>query len=280
MKAKLVGLALLLSFVLVSEIGTTPPVRRNDEFAGMAQAARANPDFTWNTLDGVLCRIHYQPDTFASKHVVMLLRSAERSIEDGLVFLEAPDYKRRIEVFYINSREEMKKLVGMGATGYADAESNSVYLVCNDGWRSFDQHEIMHVLSLNIWGNPQKPVEWIREGLAVYVDGRCGQHSINELVHHLLREDKLPPLKTVIHSFYEQNDLLAYLQCGSMIGYIYDKHGLEGIKKLWDGGVDSIQDSLGMTLEEFENSWRSHVLKSIPGENEVDWESIEDPGCG
>ena len=277
---RLMSLVLLLSFVLVSDSPSAPPVRRNDEFEGMARAASANPDFTWKTIDGSGCRMHYQPDSFAARHVVVLLRSAERSIEDGLVFLEEQNYERRIEVFYISSREELKKLVGMNATGYADMESNSVYLVCKDDWRSFDQHEILHLLSLRIWGNPHRPVEWIREGMAVYVDGRCGQYTINELVHYLLLEDKLPSLQTLIYSFRAQNDLLAYLQCGSLIGYVYETYGLDGLRKLWDGGAANIQDVLGITLEELEAAWRAHVLGSITGKSDVDWEAIKDPGCG
>ena len=272
--------ALLASIVFASDGPAGPPVRRNDELAGMAQAALSNPDFVWKSIEGDGCRIHYQPDSFAARHVIMLLRSAERSMEEGLEFLEEGEYGRRIQVFYVNSREEMKKLTGMGSTGYADSESNSVYLVCKDDWRSFDQHEITHILSLNIWGNPHEPVEWIREGLAVYVDGRCGQYTINDLVGYLLAEDEFPSLKTVIFSFREQNDLIAYLQCGSVIGYVCETYGVEALRKLWDEGAENIESVLGVTLEELEAHWRKHVPESYPGKAEVDWKAIEDHGCG
>jgi len=272
--------ALLASVVFVSDGSAGPPVRRNDEFTGMAQAALSHPDFVWKSIKGDGCRIHYQPGSFAARHVVMLLRSAERSIEESLEFLEVEEYGRRIEIFYVNSREEMKKLVGMGSTGFADSESNSVYLVCKDDWRSFDQHEITHILSLTIWGNPHEPVEWIREGLAVYVDGRCGQYTINDLVRYVLEEDEFPSLKTVIFGFREQNDLIAYLKCGSVVGYIYETYGLEALRKLWDEGVENVQNVLGMTLDELEAEWRAHILEGSSLETDVDWKAIEDHGCG
>ena len=181
-------------------------VSQVDEPTGLARQALANPSFTWLTVEGGSIRMHYQPGSFAAKHRAALLRSAIVSLKEALHFIEAVEYRGPIHLFYVQSREEMEQLVGRGTTGSTEWESNSIFLVCNPEWPSFDQHEIVHAVTLNIWGLPAEPVLWIREGLAVYIDGHCGGYTVDEIAHYFLQHDQLPSLDTLIYRFREQSD--------------------------------------------------------------------------
>jgi hypothetical protein len=64
------------------------------------------------------------------------------------------------------------------------------------------------------------------EALATYAGGPCSGQSIDEIVAYAERQGELIPLDSLARKFRSYDDLAAYLQAGSFIGYIKEAYGL------------------------------------------------------
>jgi hypothetical protein len=247
---------------------------------GLEQQALADTHFVWRTFRGEAVRVHYMPDSFAARHVVALTRSADAAVRRAREIVGVEHYDRPVDTFFFNTRDELVAFLGVPATGYADWRSSSVFLVCNPTWRAFDTHEITHVLSLNLWGEPLEPVWWIREGLSVYADGRCRDHAVRALAAEYLRRGELPHARDLIHHFQQVGELPGYLGSGSFVGFLYETYGRDAVKQVWQKGGDAIEEVLKTRLDVLDARWRESLRgagESIPPE---EWKTVLDRGCG
>jgi hypothetical protein len=251
-----------------------------DTLTGLARRAMDHPGVTWREIDGKAVRVYYQPGTFGARHVAALTRSADGALEEAVALVDSGPYERPLNVFLLTSRDQMIDLLGFRATGFADWRSSSVFLVVRDDWRSFDLHEITHVVSMSKWGEPAEPVWWIREGLAVYADGRCRDHTVDELVAEYLRRGTLPTAADLIDRFGDQGELRGYLSSGSLVGYLVETYGIHKVEAVWKQGGDHIESVLGTKLANIDRGWRARLAaagKPIPPE---EWTRVDSLGCG
>jgi len=56
-----------------------------------------------------------------------------------------------MDLFYFDSREQIEEVVAKPFRAPADAESHTVLAVRNDEETACDVHEIMHVVSFDLW---------------------------------------------------------------------------------------------------------------------------------
>lgn len=267
---------------LASLLSTTDAHAVNwaEKAVGLEREALQSPGFTWRLLQGTHCRVHYLPGTFVARHVAALSRSADSAVERALATLDVGQYERPLDVFYVGSRDEMESLVGLHVTGFADWESSSVFLVCNDQWRSFDLHEITHVLSYSLWGDAAEPYLWIREGLAVGTDGRCRDNDVKSLAAEFLRRGELPGVLDLMYRFPEQGEMPAYLGSGSLVAFILDRYGIDAVRELWQRGGGAMEQILGVTPETLDKEWRAE-LDTVEGRpTDDEWKTVIDVGCG
>ncbi|MFC1484495.1 hypothetical protein ACFL5M_02225 [Candidatus Neomarinimicrobiota bacterium] len=160
----------------------------------MVQRTLDDATFHWLSSEAQGVRIYYQQDSFADKHRQMLLRSAATAVAEALEYLGIPAYDRTLRVFYLNSRAEMERIVGRPYTGFANWGADAVFVVVNPDWRSFEKHEITHVLAMDIWGSPAPSSGWMIEGIAIASDGWCRQYSVDQIAFHYLFQSNLPAL--------------------------------------------------------------------------------------
>ena len=71
------------------------------------------------------------------------------------------------------------------------------------------------------------------------------------------------PLFQLISSFYEQDDLIAYLQAGSVVEYLLERYGRDRFRVLWRSGA--IKEAYGSSVESIEWEWAAW-LRSTPVE--------------
>lgn len=165
--------------LIILDLAFTAALALGQDRVSLTEQVLTHPDFIWQSVTDGSVRLHYQADTFAERHRIMLLRSAEAAIDQGLAFLGRSGYERELNVFYVDSRQQMEQMVGSPVTGYSDWTGSGVFLVCNPEWRSFDTHEIAHVLSIGQWGWPTQNSRWIIEGLPIAIDGWCQEIDID-----------------------------------------------------------------------------------------------------
>ncbi len=92
------------------------------------------------------------------------------------------------------------------------------------------------------------------------------------------RQGERIPLDSLARKFRSYNDLLAYLQAGSFIGYVQETYGLSPVRALWDQGFEQLETILGKTPAAIDTEWRSH-LKSLYPRPQIKWVALKKSGC-
>ncbi len=242
--------------------------------------ALANPDFTWHSMADAGIRLYYQPGSFAERHRVMLMRSARAAVARGLDFLEMKPDSLELRVLYLEDRKQMEQLVGHTYSGLADSEAHGVLLVCNANWRSFDTHEITHVLSLGRWGEPVEGSTWMREGLPIAVDGWCQTDDVDHIASYLVSTGVWPGLSEFLAHGRSLGEIPAGVLAGSLIRYLRQRFGAPVIEAAWRSGLDSALKARKVDPKGMEAEWL-HSLKDLPNPlTDKEWEKIKADGCG
>jgi hypothetical protein len=250
----------------------------DQEPQGLARAALDNPSFVWIDRNTSHLRLHFLADSYPAAHQDSLIQRAESARRDILEMLGVDHFDDVVDIFFIESRAHMDSLVGFPVTGFADRDGRAVFLVTNPGWRAFERHEMMHVYAHHVWGPASGA--WVEEGLAQFADGRCGAYTVDDVFHALAAPTSYVPMDSLIVHFRQMDDLTAYLQAASFVGFLYQEHGRAAARSVWERGIDALPSATGQTLPAVTESWWRWVsarARTIPAD---ELGIIRDKGCG
>lgn len=251
-----------------------------DHPMGLAAQALGDTAFTWHTRETSHFRIHFQPDSYAAKHTDRLAEDAEQAREQVLTVLGERRFAPRIDVFHLKSRDQVKRLTGYAVRGWADPDARTVLLVRASAANQGERHEIAHVISHTLWGRSfdWSTTGWMSESLATYVGGPCSGYEIDEIAGYLERQGELIPLDSLARRFRSYNDLVAYLQAGSFLGFLLDRYGVPRVRALWERGIESFEAVIGKPPAAADAEWREH-LRAVYPEPRVVWAPLKLEGC-
>jgi hypothetical protein len=244
------------------------------------QRALEDTTFVWRSLETRGVTIYYRKDSFAERHRMMILRSVTSAVDEVAAFLDEPGYGEPLSVFYLGSREEMERIVGRPYSGFADWTAHGVFVVLNPGWRSFEKHEIAHVITMGVWGSPHDTSGWMIEGIAVSCDGWCREYTVDEVALHLLSAGRLPPLKEFVASHRSLGEIAGGIYAASVAAFIKDAYGAKALRRLWMTGCQDVSKLLGADLDEVEAAWKDYLGSAVRKDIQVDLRAIEERGCG
>lgn len=248
--------------------------------AGLARSALDDSSFTWIARSAPGLRVYFLEGSYAARQQDSLIARVIAARAHDLDLLGAARYDSPLHVFFVERRPQMEHLVGMRATGFAERATGSVFLMTNPDWRAFERHEIMHVLAAQRWGPPAEPSAWIQEGFAQFADGACAGFPIDSVVVGLARESGYVPLDTLVTRFRQLNDLTAYLQAASFVGYVYRTFGRDAVHDIWQHGLRAASERLRRTPQEIYDGW----LHALPGPGarptREELAAISVKGCG
>ena len=203
------------------------------------------------------------------------------AIARGAKMLGVAGYDRPLDAFLVADRAEIRALSGQTGASTADALGSTVLLGGYGGMPGVTRHEIMHVLSINIWGVPPEPAAWVREGIATYAAGDCRGYGFHQLAANFAASGQLLPLRTLLDEFYKHDDLVTYLESASVFQYIYETKGLAYARDVWHSGLEAVLKRNGATLDAFEAEWRAYIANPSLHPELVDWNRIRNGnGCG
>jgi hypothetical protein len=255
-----------------------PP--RDPPMGRLAAGVLRDTAFTWQTRRNEHFRIHVQPGSYAAGHLDRFVADAEEARENALRLLGEHEFRPRIDVFHLESREQMRHITEFAVRGWTDPEARTVLLVRGTPSNQGERHEIAHVLSHNLWGHSHDwlTTGWMSEGLATWAGGRCSGYAIDEIVAYLDRRGELIPLDSLARHFRSFDDLQAYLQAGSFVGWVREAHGLPAVRALWEQGYDSLPVILGKDPRAVDAEWRARLRATYPGPT-VSWATLKAHGC-
>ena len=250
-----------------------------DEPSGLSAKILADTSYSWQHDQSTHFHIHYPKNSYASHGLPTIKRNLEDAFTLALSALDTTRYNHRIDVFYVDRRADIQRLMDIGATGIATAYEHNVILVYNPVQAPPERHEVLHVLHENIWGEGAEPYEWFREGLAIHVEGLCGPYTNEQLAAYLLHEGQLLSLEELIFHFNEHDEMVRGTQAGSFIDFLYQKYDVAQLRKLWTLGAKNIEQALGAPLDTIDAMFREY-LKSVPLDGVIiDWFLLSRKGC-
>lgn len=251
----------------------TPPSAR-------AREILARPDFEWRTERVPGARIHTLPGSHAASLGDALAARVQAARRRVAALLDRSDPGPTLDLFYVESREEMARITGRPVTGFAYREDAAVVLVTNPEWRGFEAHEMSHVLAGRAWGPAARPEAPVEEGLAVLADGDCGGYPVARVVRAMLERGRLADLDALARDFRALPDLVAYLQAGAILVWVHERAGSAGLRQVWREGFPSLPLAAGVAPARLEARWRSWLREEWEPVPEAAWERIEEDGCG
>jgi predicted enzyme related to lactoylglutathione lyase len=259
-------------------LGCSAPSPSSDD-SPEAQRILDDPRYEWITIETPNTRVHLPVGSFAAMNRGLLPARAEEARSTVLNRLNEPDFPSTLHLFYVDSRADMEQLVGIPVTGFAYFDDQAVVLVFNSTWRSFERHELTHVVTLGTWPDPAGAAAV--EGLATYVDGFCGGYENGRVAHTMLDTGTLLPFGNLTGEFRQQDDLVAYLQAAVTTEFAVERLGADGTRKIWEQGLAAVPELLDISSRgdfvlQFED-WLSSTYEPIPLKS---WDAILEHGCG
>ncbi|MEZ5357744.1 MAG: hypothetical protein R3F48_02865 [Candidatus Zixiibacteriota bacterium] len=253
-----------------------------NEPVGLAAYTLGLPQFDWQTRTSEHFRIHYLPNSAAASVIDELIDRNERTLRNHLSILQELEYRQTIDLFYFDSREQIKEVVTKPFRALADAASLTVLAVRSETDIARDAHELMHVVSFDLWGGWQRrdEIAWLSEGLATFSDIPCNGYDMTELAAHILsKTDKGAPLDSLASNFRDYPEMIGYVLMASFVDYIMNTYGAESLKELWKRGYAEIEKVLGKDKSSIESDWHKFVHDRYPNPQVSDWPDLEQNGC-
>lgn len=275
-KAAALHVRVLLLFATAGSIIACSSV---DTTAGpAARELLAAPGFRWRTIESEHLRVHTPVGSDVAAHAKALAESAEVARADALRLLGEPLDRAgepKAELFFVDSREDMQRLVRQPIGGFAQPGELTAAFVAGDGYRPFLRHELTHAYASFRWGKLEAG-EWLTEGLGALAQGECQGHSVDAIAAGYARKDSIPPLRTLASDFRSFPELPSYIAAASAVDFIRRRDGIAAIRTLWKrpraGG-----HPLGANGDSTEAEWRRYLAGVVPAS--LDVATLRRAGC-
>lgn len=201
--------------------------------------------------------IYYQPDSWTNKNIEKVNQRVINHFNSVKAFVKINSYEKRVHLFVVDSRAQMKLLVGHETNGSAYYQYNTVTGIASEKINSiYSNHELFHVVAMNLWGIPDI---WINEGMAVYSDNKWHGHDLYELTKYLVDNDRFVSLNKLIKDFRKVDDLISYPLTGSFVKYLDEVYGRETVIKIWKSKTKNLKKLTGKSIKELETDWLTKI---------------------
>jgi hypothetical protein len=239
--------------------------------------------FAWEQLDDEenLITVHWIKEQGDPKFGQTALDIARVSLKDINAELRAP-LSESITIYIYDTQENLNGAMVLSGRDWASGQAHPdlgvivVAIPANDFYISrmerYIPHEITHLLVYQIVtpeGYRYVP-EWLDEGLATANERRpTPEHG--SMIEETRKQGYLIPLQDLCVPFSPdaQTAYLAYAQSGSVVKYIRERYGAQGIRDLlaaYANGASctsGVEEALGISLNTLETNWRAS-LEPLP----------------
>jgi hypothetical protein len=156
---------------------------------------------------------------------------------DLLALLRIPvakDTERQADLFFVNSRDDMRRLAGRPLAGFIQQGEPTGVFVVSPGYHygSLLRHELAHLYAFEAWGAPRAG-RWLVEGFAAWAAGLCQGHSPDELAAGVAARGALVSLTQLAGNFDHVAEDVAMPQAGSVVGFLIRREGLDAVRRRW-----------------------------------------------
>jgi hypothetical protein len=268
-KLRLIAAALAAGVILT---GARSMSGTHAQVPGVAERTLANPNFRWVHRRTTSANVYVLAGSAAAPSLSRISSESEAAVRANLEWLGVRSAGRRLNLFFVGSRDEMRPFTGNRALGSSVVGEGAAFFVANDSIRPPLRHEIMHLLSWRLWGPPGGV--WLSEGLATAAVGGCNEWSLDEIAAALYRDRQLATISELRRRFRNggREGAAHYVSAASLILFIDREFGRDRTRRLWSQGLRSVTDVLGVSALTLEQRWRSAVSADSPAP--VRWSAV------
>lgn len=190
-----------------------------------------------------------------------LFRDAEFHVSELKTILKE-DHLPHVHIYVYPSDDKKKLWFGGGSTDVTDVVTPSVHVSLGSWPHPTLRHELVHALSSGFafHGIGFHPNMAFTEGLAVALAPSSSTLSLDDGAASLIATDRLPDVDALFSPmFWKVSGSRAYTVAGSLIRFLIETKGIEGVKALyagesWDKAFNERQDD---TLQH----WKDKIQK-------------------
>jgi hypothetical protein len=245
---------------------------------GYGDSALSNPRFVWDSITAPGFTLYTNRGSYGAERATQYRGEVTVAISHALAMLGESRFGEHLQVFVMGSREDVEAVTGTGWNGWTDPAGRNLAVVAREECRPVFRHEVMHAVSLVLWGNPlvervdpNPPPDpdpfgrggWLREGIAAAAEDVYGKYSYRGMAAQWQAEGTLLPLDSLVNSFYRQDDLAAYLEAGSLVQYLLERYGSASLREVWREGPGAFDRVYGRSFTQLEADWHEW-LRATP----------------
>jgi hypothetical protein len=215
------------------------------------------------------------PAAVSEKERENYIKVCEKSIRENLVILGESSFTNKMDVEFLNSRNEMQKYTGIAAQGRAMYQQNAMFSLLKK--TAPIKHELMHMIATYKWGDSAD--FWIDEGLATYSGGTCSKYTLEEIYQYYIQSEKLIPINLLTgDDFLKYNDIITYTQSAFIVEYLLENYDLNKFKRLWKEGFKNFEEIYMINFEVVQNKINEKLKAKYTKNIVFNWEEF-DKGC-
>jgi hypothetical protein len=229
--------------------------------------------FSWNRVSRGLVTVHwYRGDEAFGR---LALEAATEALSRGNREIRAP-LPERLDIYIYADTADMRAALGRVGRTWADGHADPamgvvVVTVAADLGAELNlarivPHELSHVLIYKATApNAAYVPTWLNEGLALINQARS-EPGMSGLLAAARDSGRFLELQDLCGPFETRDVALAYAQSESIVAFIRQRWGSEGIHRLigaYAGAADcgaGVELALGVSLDELEGMWLSEVI--------------------
>jgi hypothetical protein len=251
----------------------------NDDGGPVARRLLADSAADWRTVSVPGTRLHLARGGAADRDAAAVAESVTAIRRDLLTLLSMPAAHEaaRADLFFLNSRDEMRRLAGRPLAGFIQQGEPTGVFVVTPGYRyaSLLRHELAHLYTFEVWGAPRAG-RWLVEGFAAWVAGSCQGHSPDELVAGAVARGALVPLTELADHFDRVAEDVAMPEAASVVGFLVRREGLDTIRRRWAEEPGTVHP-LGQNGPALEEAWLDELSRVRPATLDIPRLLVE--GC-
>ncbi len=215
---------------------------------------------------------------YAYDHRDEIMSNCRDAIKSDLEIVNIPRFEDSITVQVVSTRDEMKKYAGFGAGGVAIPELKTTFLLSNEKEGPPIKHELMHMITLLAWGNPDPTCLWIKEGIAAFAENQCNGYNDEQIYRFFLEDKLLLSMDSLTADFYREPEMIAYHQSAFIVQYLLSNYGVEKLRDLWMQGSANFEKIYGVPFPRIEKSINIRAKQDYPNAPGIVWKTFSE-GC-
>ena len=246
----------------------------------IAQELLSARDFTWRSFATSHFRIHLANGMNPAR-IDVIADSVENARRVVLALIDEPevDDEEPVELFLVETRDDMRRLIGDPVTGNGYPSELTAVVVAGDGYRAFYRHMLTHTYVAHRWGR-RRSGPWLDEGLATRATGTCQGHAIDAIAAGYARAREAPPLALLTSAAFDTlPELPSYYTAASLVDLFQHREGIAAVRALWRGeaGGVTFENPLGPGTNTIWTAWQRRIAAAKPATLDEPW--LRQDGC-